>query len=74
MRFGKHKGCQFIDNDCVKLNTRNEITPSFSNEFCFQESTEVYGTCSLGRQSKGYCLQKTVYSSVDSDMRRAFSS
>ena len=53
MRFGKHKGCQFIENDCVKLNTRNEITPSFSNEFCFQESTEVYGTCSPGRQSRG---------------------
>jgi len=74
MRFGKHKGCDFIDKDCVELNHRNEISPSFLNEFCFQESTEIYGTCSPGRQSRGYCLQKTVYNDVDNEMRRIFSS
>ena len=75
MRFGKHKGCNFINGDCVGLNHQNEIAPSFSNEFCFQESnTEIYGTCSPGRQSRGYCYQKTIYSDVESDMRRIFSS
>ena len=74
MRYGKHMGCQFINDDCVKLNSRNEISPSFLNEFCFEENTGVYGTCSPGRQSKGYCLQKTIYSIVESDMRRKFSS
>jgi len=74
MRFGKHKGCDFINKDCVKLNNKNRISPSFPNEFCFQEGTEVYGTCSAGRQSRGYCLQKTIYTNVESDMRRTFSS
>jgi hypothetical protein len=73
MRFGKHKGCNFINKDCVKLNSRNEISPSFPNDFCFQETTGKYGTCSPGRQSKGYCLQKTAYSIVENDMRRTFS-
>ena len=62
------------DVNCLSLNHRNEISPSFQNEFCFQESTEIYGTCSPGRQSRGYCLQKTVYSDVENDMRRTFSS
>ena len=74
MRYGKHMGCQFINDDCVKLNSRNEISPSFLNDFCFEETAGIYGTCSPGRQSKGYCLQKTAYSNVQSDMRRRFSS
>ena len=74
MRYGKHMGCEFINDDCVKLNSRRAISPSFLNEYCFQETSGIYGTCSPGRQSKGYCLQKTAYSNVQSDMRRTFSS
>ena len=74
MRFGKHKGCNFINSDCVKLNAAKEISPSFSNEFCFQDGTDVYGTCSPGRQSRGYCLQKTNYVDVPEFFRRIFTS
>ena len=74
MRFGKHKGKDFIDNDCVKDKDGKTISPSFLNEFCFQEGTEVYGTCSPGRQSRGYCLQKTNYVDVPEFFRRVFTS
>ena len=57
MRFGKNKGCEFINNDCVKVVGENIITSSFQNEFCDQGSNdeESYGTCSSGRLSRGYC-------------------
>ena len=72
MRFGKNKGKEFIENDCVKQKDEKTISPSFLNEFCFQEGTDVYGTCSPGRQSRGYCLQKTIYNDVPEFFRRTF--
>jgi hypothetical protein len=74
MRFGKNKGKDFIEEDCVKENSAKTISPRFLNEFCYQEGTEVYGTCSPGRQSRGYCLQKTNYVDVPEFFRRIFSS
>ena len=58
MRFGKNKGCQFINDDCLKLEN-TYLVSSFPNEFCshYFEYMQVkkFGTCSSGRQSMGYC-------------------
>lgn len=55
MRFGKHKGLSFFQDDC--LINDNIIKPNFNNEFCSQP----YGTCSSGRLSKGICNTTTNY-------------
>ena len=52
MRFGKNKGCNFINNSC---------TTEFKNEFCEYYTIPDYidyrnGSCSSGRQSRTYCL------------------
>ena len=60
MNFGKHKGCAFLNTDCI----RAEIVEyggeellyyniAFPNEFCHMQNSQ--GTCSIGRISKGYC-------------------
>lgn len=46
-RFGKGRGCNFIDFKCVK----NSYT-DFSNEFCLNAGV---GMCSAGRLSRGFC-------------------
>ena len=49
MRFGKHKGCDFLNEIC---------SPKFKNEFCDNEDDVdqfYYGSCSSGRQSLTYC-------------------
>ena len=50
MRFGKNKGCDFLNNKC---------SPEFNNEFCeYDENIGIdvyYGSCSSGRQSLTYC-------------------
>ena len=54
MRFGKHKGCEFINDIC---------SPKFNNEFCDkEENIDVfyYGSCSSGRQSLTYCSYDTT--------------
>ena len=55
IRFWKNKGCYFINKDCVIINGR--ITSGFLNEFC---SLNTFGTCSAGRQSRGYCYTETT--------------
>ena len=55
MRFGKNKGCKFIEDDCVSINVTGEIISSFQNEFC-NPNEQSYGTCSSGRLSRGYCF------------------
>ncbi len=55
MKFGKNKGCDFINKDCVIIN--EGITSRFPNEFC---SINTFGTCSPGRQSRGYCYTETT--------------
>ena len=52
MRFGKNKGCDFIYNDCINVFNSTYALPKFNNEFC---SSDSFGTCSSGRQSRGYC-------------------
>ena len=51
MRFGKNKGCSFINNDCL-------LNSQFKNEF-FNFNDMKYG-CSSGRQSRGYTLDKQI--------------
>ena len=48
-RFGKNKGCEFIESDCLDTNFETE----FKNEF-FDASNAWYGSCSTGRQSRTY--------------------
>ena len=50
-RFGKNKGCGFIENDCLDNNLETE----FKNEF-FDISNSWYGSCSTGRQSRTYSI------------------
>ena len=50
-RFGKNKGCSFIENDCLDNNLETE----FKNEF-FDISNSWYGSCSTGRQSRTYSI------------------
>ena len=46
-RFGKNKGCAFIENDCLDQNLKS----NFKNEF-FDGDNPWYGSCSTGRQSR----------------------
>ena len=51
MRFGKNKGCEFLNTDCANIRT---LKSNFKNEFCdFDEGNQP--TCSSGRQSRTYC-------------------
>jgi len=54
MRFGKHKGCNFVFNKCIN---EGKVDPKFKNEFFLQVYAEnnYYDTsCSSGRQSRTY--------------------
>ena len=54
MRFGKNKGCEFLQNDCIDTNG-NSI---FKYEFCnILDGNSP--TCSSGRQSRTYCISDT---------------
>ena len=61
MRFGKNKGCDFIENDCINVLNISYAFPNFYNEFC---SSDSFGTCSSGRQSRGYCYNKEIYENI----------
>ena len=61
MKFGKYKGCEFINGDCVIIN-EGIISSRFPNDFC---SLNTFGTCSAGRQSRGYCYTETSVSNVE---------
>ena len=54
MKFGMHKGCDFLNKDCI-LDNKGHV---LSNEFCktyYQMRIHTTGTCSIGRLSRGYC-------------------
>ena len=53
MKFGMHKGCKFLYNDCI-VDRNNHI---LTNDFCIThaDSDVTEGTCSIGRLSRGYC-------------------
>ena len=55
MRFGKHKGCEFLSGNCAPDDSHNSIT--FSNEFYLPSDTTKFPepSCSSSR------LGKTVY-------------
>ena len=54
MRYGKHKGCEFIKNRCV--NSTHEINPKFENEFydSILSPDLKDASCTSGRQSRTY--------------------
>jgi len=55
MRYGKNKGCEFLNEKCVK---NYEINPKFTNEFFdyFSQNDINTPSCSSGRQSRTYNL------------------
>ena len=61
MRFGKNKGCDFINKDCMDENRETK----FKNEF-FGINDIDNPSCSSGRLSRTYCLTKT-YSNENND-------
>ena len=54
MRFGKHKGCEFLTEKCV--NSTHQINPNFENEFydTIIDGSIIQASCSSGRQSRTY--------------------
>ena len=58
MRFGKHQGCQFIEEDCINNVT---LETKFSNDF-FNMFDDFEPRCSSGRQSRGYNLLYNINS------------
>ena len=54
MRYGKGKGCDFINNRCV--NSSNDINEFFENEFydSIASPGSIDASCSSGRQSRTY--------------------
>ena len=54
MRFGKHKGCEFLEEKCV--NKDHKINPNFENEFydTISGGKVIESSCSSGRQSRTY--------------------
>ena len=77
MRFGKHRGCEFLRNDCVQQvysTYLNYLNSSFPNEFCsnaiyYGDDILNYGLCSPGRQSMSYC-RNYVSSEILGDFNR----
>ena len=56
MRFGKNKGCKFLENNCLDSNYKTE----FDNEF-FDFSEASTPSCSTGRQSRTYSFLAFYY-------------
>ena len=54
MRYGKNKGCNFLNNKCV--NSSHEIDPFFENEYfdSVNSDYDIDNSCSSGRQSRTY--------------------
>ena len=59
MRFGKNRGCQFLNNDCCD----GSGVTKFKNEF-FDYEDNNNPSCSSGRLSRTYNLLKEYYSSL----------
>ena len=79
MRFGKNRGYDFMNSDCVKQFSDKSVKTNFQNEFCSNayEVSNPFETCSSGRQSKGNCVNTYQYSRIESNSnytRSAFSS
>ena len=66
MRFGKNKGCKFLENLCINNNYETE----FQNEF-FNYENYGYPSCSAGRQSRTYSTLN-IYQFLDLDYQSNF--
>ena len=68
MRYGKNKGCEFLNEKCVD---DFEINPNFSNEFFdfFTQNSASEPSCSSGRQSRTYNLLWEYYNGIPSEYR-----
>jgi len=66
MKFGKNKGCDFLVEDCAEKKDSRLIS-KFNNEFCNSDS---FGTCSFGRQSRGYCFVGSNQNTVTEGYKR----
>ena len=63
MRYGKHKGCEFLEQQCIDPQT-HKMNPKFENEFFdslskridqySEYSVNLDASCSSGRQSRTY--------------------
>ena len=55
MRFGKHKGCEFLEEKCIDSNT-HKTNEKFENEFfdSIISDRNIDASCSSGRQSRTY--------------------
>ena len=54
MRFGKNKGCKFLQERCINQET-HKVDPDFENEFYDSVSSgNIEASCSSGRQSRTY--------------------
>ena len=68
MRFGKHKGCDFVFNKCIN---NGEVDSKFKNEFFFEIYDNVViedTSCSSGRQSRTY-HSLSVYSNIPEEFQ-----
>ena len=64
MRFGKNKGCKFLENNCLDTNYKTE----FDNEF-FDYDEFSRPSCSTGRQSRTY---STLFYYTNYDLNYAY--
>ena len=64
MRFGKNRGCEFLNNDCCN----NQGITKFKNEF-FDIEDNNNPSCSSGRLSRTYNLYKTYSQTLISNYR-----
>ena len=72
MRFGKNKGCEFLNNDCVQIDENDDgIKTSFPNEFCssIYQGLSTFGTCSSGRQSMTFCFNGISTKSISTNLK-----
>ena len=55
MRYGKNKGCEFLENKCVDTST-HKIDEKYENEFydTIIGANSIESSCSSGRQSRTY--------------------
>ena len=68
MKFGKNKGCNFLNKDCAEQKD-GKLISKFNNEFCNSDS---FLTCSIGRQSRGYCFLESTQSMADTVSNATF--
>ena len=68
MRFGKNKGCEFLEHNCSDWGNH---TTEFGNEF-FDYSNRGRPSCSTGRQSRTYSFLYQYYEINDEDYQFNF--